>query len=217
MRVFHVSPDRLARLLYPETLAFLLGLTALLVVVSLLVRSRAALTLDLKVTRSLQMLDTPIYTAASKWLTFMGNSLTVCISAIAAAAISIYCEQGRAAFFILCTLLALPINILLKNMFDRERPGAHEVRVLPGPRWGFSYPSGHSMGAAAFYGFLAFLIFLLVSDLITRVLLVGFFSLLPIGVGFSRIYLGAHWYSDVVGGLTGGMILVAILAALFPV
>lgn len=217
MRYFHISSERLARLLYPQTLAFLLVLAAALVVISFLVRSKAALPFDLKITRSLQLLDSRFYTKASRWLTFMGNSLTVCILALAVAAICLFSEQGRAAFFVLCSLLALPINIVLKNMFDRERPGEHEVRVLPGPRWGFSYPSGHSMGAAAVYGFLAFLIFLLIPNPVYRYPLFFVMALLPFGVGASRIYLGAHWYSDVVGGITGGVIIVAILAALYPV
>lgn len=217
MKYIHISPDRLARLLYPQTLIFLVVLAVLLIAISLLVRSKAALPFDLRMTRSLQKMDTVALTKTSKWLTFMGNSLTLCILAVAVAVISILADQGRAALFTLASLLALPLNIVLKNIFDRERPGEHEVRVLPGPRWGFSYPSGHSMGSAAFYGFLAFLSFLLIPNPYLRYPLAIFFTLLPVGVGASRIYLGAHWYSDVVGGITGGVILVAILAALFPV
>ncbi len=217
MRYLHISSERLARLLYPQTLIFLGILVVALVGLSVLVRSRLTLETDLRITRDLQLLDKPWLTKIAKWLTFMGNSLTLCLLAIGVAAISLFTDQSRAAFFVGASLLALPLNVLIKNVFDRERPGELEVRVLPGPRWGFSYPSGHSMGSAAFYGFLAFLVWLHMTALGPRVGLFTLFSLLPVGVGASRIYLGAHWFSDVVGGITAGTVLVAVLAVLYPV
>ena len=111
--------------------------------------------------------------------------------------------------------LALPINAIVKNIVDRHRPGEAEAKIHPGPRWGFSYPSGHSMGAAAFYGFLAFLCWILIPELPLRIALTSMFALLPILVGLSRVYLGAHWASDVVGGWAGGLFVATPLALLY--
>jgi membrane-associated phospholipid phosphatase len=212
-----ISPERLARLLYPQTLAFVAVLTVALIALSVLVRLKATYALDLKVTKTLQETDSKIITKAARWATFMGNSLTLVILAAVTFGIAAYSGQGTAAVFTVASLLSLPINVLLKNIIDRARPGETEARILPGPRWGFSYPSGHSMGAAAFYGFVAVMIWLHTPDLPTRIALVVPFALLPIAVGLSRIYLGAHWFSDVIGGFAAGMVIVIILAVLYPV
>jgi membrane-associated phospholipid phosphatase len=217
VRYLHVSPERLTRLLYPQTLVYLLATAAVLVAISILVRLKATLPLDLFVTRNLQLLDRPYLTKISKWLTFLGNSRTLVLLASGAAIICLLAGQSRAALFSAASLLALPANMVIKRIFDRERPGEPDVRIFPGPRWGFSYPSGHSMASAAFYGFLAFLLSLHIPEPTWRWILVSLFSLVPPLVGTSRIYLGAHWFSDVIAGIACGSLFVAVLAILYPV
>lgn len=212
-----VEPERWARFMYPQTLIFLGVLTGSLVILSLVVRARWTLPLDLKATLGLQHWSAPYLDASMKWLTWMGNSKTLCVLAAACMVFAYYGLNFRAALFIGLSLLSLPLNILVKNIFDRERPGENEVKVHPGPRWGFSYPSGHSMGSAAFYGFLATMVFLHVSNPATRWAMMTPFIALPPLIGISRIYLGAHWLSDVIGGITGGVILIMMLAVLYPV
>jgi undecaprenyl-diphosphatase len=211
------ATERGARLLYRETLISLCTLAAVMIALSILVRSRATLETDLRVTKYLQETDTPTLTWLARKATFLGNSSTLIVLAIVGMAASIPFALAKAGIYMLWSLLALPLNILLKNIFDRERPGEKEVRVSPGPRWGFSYPSGHSMGSAAFYGWAAFVVALYVHNPFIRYPLMATFILLPIGVAVSRIYLGAHWFSDVVAGLAGGAMLVVVLASLFPV
>lgn len=198
--------ETLAILLYPETFRFLAMLSVGLILLSAVVRMRWTLPLDRKVTTRLQYLNIKSLDKISHWLTFLGNSSTIIVLSILAIAIGAWLRDTRTGWFIAGTLLALPLNALLKKIISRERPGVNDARVLPGPRWGFSYPSGHSMGAAAFYGFLSAQLYLhgWVSD--WRLLVVVFVAALPIGVGLSRIYLGAHWMSDVVGGWAGGAI-----------
>ena len=209
--------DRLARLLYPETLAAWGSLAVVLVVVSILVRMRATLAFDLRVTKYLQEINVPLLSAAARWSTFMGNSSTLVVLAILGFGVSVWLKQAVAGIYLAASLFSLPLNVILKNIFDRERPGEKEVRVSPGPRWGFSFPSGHSMGSAAFYGWAAFLAALYIADPNIRYPVVGLLLLLPFAVALSRIYLGAHWLSDVVAGLAGGTLIVVMLASLYPV
>jgi undecaprenyl-diphosphatase len=210
-----VVSERLARLLYPQTLAFIGVMTIFLIIISWLVRTRAMLQFDLRVTRYLQKSGNPFWNVVNKWLTFMGNSTTSILLALGVLAVAYAMGTTRAGIYAVATLVAHPINVVLKNIFDRKRPGEDEVQIFPGPRWGFSYPSGHAMISTAFYGFVAVLIWLHVVPMPTRLALMAPFILLPPLIATSRVYLGAHWLSDVVGGMTGGMIIVVILAALY--
>src|ERR1700732_1479403 len=89
------------------------------------------------------------------------------------------------------------INEFLKNTFQRVRP------QLPNP-WitesGWSFPSGHAMGSLVVYGMLAYSIGSLVTSRALRVCLVFVTICLVIAIGFSRIYLGVHYFSDVIAG-----------------
>ncbi len=217
MRLFPVWSEVWTRLAYPGTFWFIAALTGFLILLSFLVRSRATLKQDLAATLWLQRHHGAVMDRLAKAFTWLGNSLTLILLALGTFLVCWRIEETKFGFFMLLSLLSLPINTLLKHMFDRERPGQDQVKVLPGPRWGFSYPSGHAMGSTALYAFLGFIFWLNVPNPITRYSLVGVFFLVPILVSLSRVYLGAHWLSDVVGGMAGGMIVVAILAACYPV
>ena len=89
------------------------------------------------------------------------------------------------------------LNLGLKEIYARPRPAV--ISQLVAER-GFSFPSGHSMGAAAFYGFVIYIIFeSKLSELVKRLLTV--LTLFIIGlIGLSRIYLGVHYLSDIIAG-----------------
>jgi len=96
------------------------------------------------------------------------------------------------------------LNSSTKYAFDRDRPPA-DIRDRAVLEENKSYPSGHSMGSAIGYGMLAYALILPQRHRprrITALLLTGGMIL---AVGFSRIYLRAHWFSDVVGGWTIGL------------
>jgi membrane-associated phospholipid phosphatase len=215
MRIF--EPDRWSRIMYPRTLQGLALFTFFLILLSILVRLRATYKLDVAITLALQRWSTPVVGFIMKWLTWLGNTRTVVILAVACAIIAALAKDLRAAMFVGTSLLAFPINVALKRVFTRDRPGEKEVKIHPGPRWGFSYPSGHAMGSTAFYGFLAVLIFLHTPDSMIRQFTTLPLVLLPPSIGISRIYMGAHWFSDVLGGIAAGSILIAFLVVLYPV
>ncbi|TLF43965.1 phosphatase PAP2 family protein [Maribacter aurantiacus] len=110
-------------------------------------------------------------------------------------------------------VLATLSNMALKRFVDRARPGIeHLVTVKT-----LSYPSGHAMGAMAFFGFLIYLISKLRINRIFKYSLMVLVALLILSIGISRIYLGVHYPSDVAGGFIAGFIWVVFCILIFDV
>jgi len=171
-------------------------LTCLFIVLSILVLSKNNI-----------YLDTLIYSFISK---FIRTSLTTYII------IATYLTS--APFVILITLLTLIIfknkkyglymalnlvlitifQLVLKNIFVRNRP----VDISLIDENGYSFPSGHSLTSMAFYGFIIYLIYISNMQKKYKVLFIILFSLLILIIGISRIYLGVHYATDVIGGFT---------------
>jgi membrane-associated phospholipid phosphatase len=101
------------------------------------------------------------------------------------------------------------INALIKGIISRPRPGADLVNVFQILN-SYSFPSGHVMFYTTFFGFLLFLSFTLLKRSWPRILVNTIMILLIALVGISRIYLGEHWASDVIGGYLLGSLLLAL-------
>lgn len=100
------------------------------------------------------------------------------------------------------------ISEILKLLINRERP----IRPWLISTTGFSFPSGHSLVSMVLYGYLAYLIYKRILPLpkvrqITLILM-----LFPFLIGFSRLYLGVHYLSDVLGGWLIGLIWLGIIS-----
>ena len=88
------------------------------------------------------------------------------------------------------------INQILKHIFKRSRPT--EFRIID--ESGYSFPSGHSMVSMAVYGYLIYLVYKNIKNKYLKWILIVVLSILIILIGISRIYLGVHYTSDVLGG-----------------
>lgn len=122
--------------------------------------------------------------------------------ALAAVAYWAY-RRGRRSYILILaanTAIAIGLNPILKVIFARARPTLFEVIKRPDT---YSFPSGHSMSAVAIYGALAAVVIALRPTVKPLVVIIA--MILIVGIGTSRVYLGAHWPMDVIAGWAAGM------------
>ncbi len=118
-------------------------------------------------------------------------------------------ERRRVALvYATAALTSFVFNGWLKAFFERQRPQLwQQVIPLPGDT---SFPSGHAMISMTVYGLAAW--FLAEHFAQWRKAILWTMGLLILLIGFSRVYLGVHWPSDVLAGFTCGFVIVAISA-----
>ncbi|WP_179376789.1 phosphatase PAP2 family protein [Winogradskyella wichelsiae] len=108
-------------------------------------------------------------------------------------------------------VLALSSNLILKRIINRSRPELEHLVTVET----LSYPSGHAMTAMAFYGFLIYLFYTFRINPILKIGIIILLTFLILSIGISRIYLGVHFPSDIVGGFIAGFIWVILCALIF--
>ena len=133
-------------------------------------------------------------TPIAKFITNFGGAIFLIIATII---LFVIIKNKKIGFSIISNLVIVTIlNQLLKNILQRPRP--NEFRIIE--ETGFSFPSGHSMASMAFYGYLIYLIYKYVKNKYLKWTLIVLLSILICTIGISRIYLGVHYTSDVLGG-----------------
>ena len=105
------------------------------------------------------------------------------------------------------TITTLLSNQLIKHIIMRPRPD--HLRLIK--QNGYSYPSGHSMISIAVYGFLIYYVYHKVKNKALKIALIILLSLLIILIGISRIYVGVHYPSDVLGGYTLSLLIIIVV------
>jgi membrane-associated phospholipid phosphatase len=116
------------------------------------------------------------------------------------------------AVLVLAAALTSLVDSALKLAISSARPTADLVQVFEAHKSGTGFPSGHALFAAVFLGFIAYLTAIHVQQRRLRILILPTLLALILLIGASRVYLGAHWPSDVLGGyLIGGIFLSAII------
>ncbi len=120
-------------------------------------------------------------------------------------------KYKRESYFILSILCSGLIILGVKNIIDRPRPTEFYVRLVEINRFQ-SYPSGHVLSYILFFGFMMVLMRKLKHlPLLTRNIISYTSLFFIITIAFSRVYLGAHWFSDTLGGFMLGLICLVIL------
>lgn len=186
---------------------------ALLLVVILwplgeVVSSAAITEIDREVIELSVEIREPALNSLMHFLTFLGGTLFVTL-VLGASGIIVYLveRQKRWPVFLAWTIVgSVGLDNLIKMLVDRPRPDFHRLTDVSGS----AFPSGHSSAAAALFLALAFLLTRRMNG--GRAWVWGIAAVVACLVAVSRVYLGAHWPTDVIGGLALGGCWTAVMA-----
>jgi membrane-associated phospholipid phosphatase len=195
------------------TLAFAFTLLALPLTVA--ARGPGVLPGDVEITRAIQAWPSLALDQLALIFTTIGRAWPG-EPLIAAAIVVSLLLRGvrRAAAFIAVAALAGSINVLTKMIVASPRPTTDLVQVIQIAN-GSGFPSGHAFSATLLYGAIGIVLPTIVSNQMAYRLARWVIVLVALGICWSRIRLGAHWPSDVLGGILWGMVALSLLTALF--
>lgn len=193
------------------------GMTLILGEISEDVMNREPLTVvDAQLSTWLHTHSSPHLTTAMLVITSLGSDV---VASVVAVVFGIYLLWRRRPYWLAAAWLTIfggmLLNRFLKSVFQRARPRFDDpILTLTS----YSFPSGHTMKAAVLYGVLAAFLVAETKSWRRRVLVILTAILLIALVGFSRIYLGVHYLSDVLGALAEGLAWLALcLTAVYSI
>jgi len=164
---------------------------------------------DTGISEFIYSIRTPTLTTFFKAITLFGNEIILLAGTLAFILLNWKKHKREAIVFAVVLLMTLGINVLLKELVHRPRPTIDPLFDMHT----YSFPSGHAMNSFVFYGLLFRFIYHFTHKSELGFIL-AFCSIIMIFlVGFSRVYLGVHYMSDVVAGFIGGfwIVITAIL------
>jgi undecaprenyl-diphosphatase len=190
------------------------GLIATLFVFGLIaedIRDQEVFALDTWATPFLHGISSPALDAVMNGLTTLGSSLVVVPICVIVGVLLIARRRYGSLLFVAVALSgSLVIDFVMKLIFQRPRPKLDYAAVLPD----YSFPSGHSMNGVAFYVALALVAWAIFGRRVGIAATIVA-ALVAIGIGISRIYLGYHYLTDVVGGWLAGIAWLIIVGTAF--
>ncbi len=190
--------------------AFAVGIVALVLAIRL---APAFVAFDTAVSAAVRRVDSPFLNAFAVTFSVIGDVPVMATLTVFVTAALLVGRRRAEALLVSGTMLAgFACSELLKAVVHRARPVAEVARIAVPPS--MSFPSGHAVAAAIFFGLLSFIVVAIEqrSPLAVRALFTGVCALLVGAISLSRVYLGVHYVSDIVGGwlLAAAIMVVAI-------
>lgn len=138
-------------------------------------------------------------------LTWLGDDWhPYVVVVLVAGALALKGMKKTALAIVACAAGGEIFGFIIKVLVKRPRPAADGLHIMR-HRHTLSFPSGHVTHFVVFYGFLFVLAFLYMRSSPGRTIILIILALLLVSIGFSRVYVGEHWPSDVLGGYLTGL------------
>ena len=163
-----------------------------------------------EVTRNaVHQLASPLLTAIMRGISFLGSTLALTIGTIIVVIRFAMLKWSREAKLFPITMIGAGLlNVTLKLAFKRPRPVPFFNLTAPET---YSFPSGHSLTSACFFGALAAILTARVKSRRFRIVTWVSCTLMFVLIGFSRIYLGVHHTTDVIAGFAAALIWILVV------
>lgn len=166
---------------------------------------------DLFVARAVQSIRVGPWEEVMEIVSFVGQGRLLAVIAAAFIAVFLWRRQTGAGIVLSVAVLSFGIGPVLKGLMDRPRPSADLITVWRSHDT-LSFPSGHAFASLILFGMILYLAPYLGPRRWIVLLVQGTSALLILLIGISRVYMGAHWPSDVLGGfLYGGIVLASLI------
>jgi undecaprenyl-diphosphatase len=166
---------------------------------------------DLPITIWLQSFDNSTLRSTMEWVSYIFGSWRATLIVITGALALWRIRGGKEAIFFALAGIISTIHVAIKFLIQRPRPLASLVEIFS-IETSQGYPSGHAFTSILILGFLLYLVLTSVSQRSLRIISLVFFSLLILLVVASRVFLGVHWTTDVLGGyIIGGFFLTGLI------
>ncbi|NHC43079.1 phosphatase PAP2 family protein [Bacillus sp. MM2020_1] len=181
-------------------IAFIISLICVVgfALTSLFISDHKIIDFDRDIIAAIQGLESPLLTNVMKFFTFVGSTPVVIVLIILLIIFLYKVLHHRLELILLISAIigSAVLNQILKQVFHRIRPNFHRLIDISG----FSFPSGHAMNAFTVYVIISFLLWRHIPSKWGRSLLICISTVMILAIGISRIYLGVHYPSDIIGG-----------------
>jgi undecaprenyl-diphosphatase len=176
------------------SLVFLAGFS----IVAIFISDKKIIDFDSDIISVIQGWESPTLTVFMKFFTFIGSAPCVVIISLILLFILYKLLKHRLELILFTSAVvgSAILNGVLKQIFHRVRPDLHRLIDIAG----YSFPSGHAMNAFTVYGMITFLLWRHIPIRLGRIILILISMFFILSIGISRIYLGVHYPSDIIGG-----------------
>jgi membrane-associated phospholipid phosphatase len=198
------DPDRVAEAGGIIVGAALLGVVLLYLFIRVAddVLGRETVALDTAAYQLVSRFSSPAMDVAASAISFMGSEAVLLLSVLLLGLFLSQRRWGAAGMLVLVSAGVQLLNTILKSIFHRTRPEPVSGFIQA---QSYSFPSGHAMVSTAFYTYVAYLVWRLVPGVWRFVMIAGLVVLVLL-IGLSRVYLQAHYFSDVIAGWLAGFL-----------
>lgn len=194
---FNIAPEKAKNFLINQSLP----LAPLAVAIGLSIATVRLAAFDAEILLAIQKLHAPVLDRIMLGTTFLGDPVILLLTCLGLGSGLIYNNRrGEATTLGITAVGSIGLNCWLKVLFGRMRPALWDRLVDVGLH---SFPSGHAMVSIAVYGFLGYILAKQFPQRRGRI--VALTAVLIIAIGFSRLYLGVHWPTDVAAGYAIGL------------
>ncbi|MHA7967600.1 phosphatase PAP2 family protein [Paenibacillus sp. CAU 1782] len=199
------------KLMYIDALSFLtiVGFSLL----ALGVQKKWTTSFDGNVTVFVQGWESPGWTRLMQGLTWLGSTVPTAVISVLALLLffTVFGHRKQLLLFASVVVGSTAIGYILKSLFGRERPDLYRLSEVTG----FSFPSSSSVAAIALYGVIVYAVWGHLRSRMVKFTVATAAILLVLCIGVSRIYMGHHYPSDVLGGILAGAAWLLLMIGVF--